>query len=45
MGVRKFLDRADDAVQTAHMTVTLGVVLGAAALVVAAVALIVAVKR
>lgn len=45
MGVRQFLNRADEAVQDTKSAVTVGVVLGAAALIVAAVALIVAVRR
>jgi ABC-type lipoprotein release transport system permease subunit len=45
MGVRQFLNRADKAVQDTSTAVTVGVALGAAALIVAAVALVVAVRR
>ena len=45
MGVRTFLARADAAVQDTRQSVTTGVVLAVAALMVAAVALVVAVRR
>lgn len=45
MGVRDFLRRADEAVQDTRQSVTTGVVVAVAALIVAAVALVVAVRR
>lgn len=45
MGVRQFLARADQAVQDTKQSVTTGVVLSIVALIVAAVALVIAVRR
>lgn len=45
MGVRQFLRRADDAVQTTRESVTTGVVLSVVAIVLAAVALVAALVR
>jgi hypothetical protein len=45
MGVRSFLTRADQAVEDTKQAVSTGVVLSVAALVLAAVALVVAVRR
>lgn len=45
MRVARFLRRADESVQDAKTTVTLGVVVACAALLVATVAIVVAVRR
>ena len=45
MGVRQFLRRADDAVQTTKESVTTGVVLSVVAIVLSVVAVVVAIVR